>query len=81
MTCGGCSGAVERALKKVDGRHGRRELRWWLTMWLGITYLNVSLEEQKVVVEGDVPYETVLEKIKKTNKEVGVAAAWMLPLH
>ncbi|KAN0076857.1 hypothetical protein V8E55_010712 [Tylopilus felleus] len=53
MTCGGCSGAVSRALSKVEG----------------ITY-DVSLEKQTVVVKGDVPYEDVLEKIKKTGKEV-----------
>ncbi|KAG8217912.1 L-methionine transporter, partial [Butyriboletus roseoflavus] len=35
----------------------------------GITY-DVSLEKQKVVVKGDVPYATVFEKIKKTGKEV-----------
>ncbi|KAF9242137.1 copper chaperone [Melanogaster broomeanus] len=57
MTCGGCSGAVERALSKVDG----------------ITY-DVNLEKQEVIVKGDVPYETVYEKIKKTGKEVG----WLL---
>lgn len=31
---------------------------------------NVSLEKQSVVVRGSAPYETVLEKIKKTGKEV-----------
>ena len=31
----------------------------------------MSLEDQKVVVKGDVAYEDVLEKIKKTGKEVG----------
>ncbi|KAF8843638.1 copper chaperone, partial [Paxillus ammoniavirescens] len=53
MSCAGCSGAVGRALDKVDG----------------ITY-EVSLQNQQVKVTGDVPYETVLEKIKKTGKEV-----------
>jgi len=53
MTCGGCSGAVERALSKVQG----------------ITY-DVNLEKQTVVVKGDVPYDVVHEKIKKTGKEV-----------
>ncbi|KAF9218423.1 hypothetical protein BS17DRAFT_720923 [Gyrodon lividus] len=55
MTCGGCSGAVERALSKVEG----------------ITY-EVSLENQEVkVITESVSYDTVLEKIKKTGKEVG----------
>ncbi|KIJ16727.1 hypothetical protein PAXINDRAFT_168228 [Paxillus involutus ATCC 200175] len=53
MSCEGCSGAVGRALAKVDG----------------ITY-EVSLQNQQVKVTGDVPYETVLEKIKRTGKEV-----------
>ncbi|KAG9318882.1 copper chaperone taha [Chiua virens] len=35
----------------------------------GITY-DVNLENQKVVVTGDVAYDDVLEKIKKTGKEV-----------
>ncbi|MCJ1352037.1 MAG: Cytosolic copper metallochaperone [Icmadophila ericetorum] len=62
MTCGGCSGAVERALKKLDG----------------ITSLDVKLntEDAERVGTADVyagpelTYETVLEKIKKTGKTV-----------
>ncbi|KAH7889239.1 copper chaperone [Phlebopus sp. FC_14] len=54
MACGGCSGAVSKALSKVDG----------------ITY-DVRLDKQEVEVTGGVPYDTVLEKIKKTGKEVG----------
>ncbi|MCJ1346397.1 Cytosolic copper metallochaperone [Peltigera leucophlebia] len=54
MHCSGCSGAVEKVLKATEG----------------ITY-NVSLEKQTVEVSTDeVPYETVLEKIKKTGKPV-----------
>jgi len=53
MTCGGCSGAVTKALSKVEG----------------ITY-DVSLEKQEVIVRGPVDYDTILEKIKKTGKEV-----------
>ncbi|KAH9842613.1 copper chaperone taha [Rhodofomes roseus] len=58
MTCGGCSGAVDRALKKAkaDGQ----EIDSW----------DISLEKQEVIVKGAVPYDTVLEKIKKTGKEV-----------
>ncbi|KAF9780416.1 copper chaperone taha, partial [Thelephora terrestris] len=54
MTCGGCSGAVERVLKKAEG----------------VTFYEVSLEKQEVIVKATVPYETVLEKISKTGKEV-----------
>ncbi|KAF2256413.1 putative iron/copper transporter Atx1 [Trematosphaeria pertusa] len=56
MSCGGCSGAIERVLKKLDG----------------VKSYNVSLENQtaEIVAEDSLPYETVLEKIKKTGKAV-----------
>ncbi|EIW85158.1 copper chaperone taha, partial [Coniophora puteana RWD-64-598 SS2] len=54
MTCGGCSGAVTRVLSKMDG----------------VTSFDVSLEKQEVIVKGTAPYDAVLEKIKKTGKEV-----------
>ncbi|KAI4160913.1 MAG: hypothetical protein LQ342_005339 [Letrouitia transgressa] len=66
MSCGGCSGAVDRVLKRIPG----------------IESYTVSLETQTADVYAgeDVSYETVLEKIKKTGKTVvgaerdGVAA-------
>ncbi|KAJ3361563.1 Cytosolic copper metallochaperone [Allomyces javanicus] len=58
MTCTGCSGAVERALKRLGG----------------INKLDISLEKQTVVVETDHSLETVFETIKKTGKAVTVAA-------
>ncbi|KAJ8114706.1 hypothetical protein OPT61_g3485 [Boeremia exigua] len=56
MSCGGCSGAVERVLKKLEG----------------VKSYNVSLETQTadIVAEDSLSYETVLEKIKKTGKTV-----------
>ncbi|MCJ1305532.1 Cytosolic copper metallochaperone [Hypocenomyce scalaris] len=56
MTCGGCSGAVERVLKKLDG----------------VKSYDVSLDTQTadIVTEESVGYNTVLEKIKKTGKTV-----------
>ena len=36
----------------------------------GVSSYDVSLEQQTVDVHATVPYETVLEKIKKTGKEV-----------
>ncbi|KKK24936.1 hypothetical protein P175DRAFT_0498920 [Aspergillus ochraceoroseus IBT 24754] len=56
MSCSGCSGAVERVLKKLDG----------------VKSFDVSLESQtaSVVTDPSVSYETVLEKIKKTGKTV-----------
>ncbi|KAL8744831.1 MAG: hypothetical protein Q9190_002976 [Brigantiaea leucoxantha] len=70
MSCTGCSGAVERVLKKMPG----------------ISSFDVSLENQTADVythdgEEGVSYEQVLEKIKKTGKAVtkgerdGVVAA------
>jgi len=61
MTCGGCSGAVERVLKKLDG----------------VKEYNVSLETQTadITAADSVAYETVLEKIKKTGKTVNSGEA------
>jgi len=61
MTCGGCSGAVERVLKKLDG----------------VKSYNVSLESQTADVTADekLAYKDVLEKIKKTGKTVTAATA------
>ncbi|KAK0524677.1 Cytosolic copper metallochaperone, partial [Tilletia horrida] len=53
MSCSGCSGAVDRVLKKLEG----------------VTSYDISLDTQTVVVKGTAPFETVLEKIKKTGKE------------
>ncbi|KAL9604932.1 MAG: hypothetical protein Q9219_000120 [cf. Caloplaca sp. 3 TL-2023] len=58
MTCSGCSGAVDRVLKRMEG----------------ISKYEISLQDQTADVyaptEGGVAYETVLEKIKKTGKVV-----------
>ncbi|KAF2269249.1 putative iron/copper transporter Atx1 [Lojkania enalia] len=56
MSCGGCSGAVERVLKKLDG----------------VRSYNVSLDTQtaEIVADESLDYTTVLEKIKKTGKTV-----------
>jgi len=61
MTCGGCSGAVERVLKKLDG----------------VKSYDVSLDTQtaNIVTEDSVDYTTVLEKIKKTGKKVNSGEA------
>ncbi|KAF4608494.1 Cytosolic copper metallochaperone [Pleurotus pulmonarius] len=58
MTCSGCSGAVERVLKKTDG----------------VSSYDISLEKQEVLVKGSIPYDDLLEKIKKTGKEEGISA-------
>ncbi|KAK1150333.1 Cytosolic copper metallochaperone [Aspergillus melleus] len=61
MSCGGCSGAVERVLKKLDG----------------VKSFDVSLDSQSALVttEPSVSYETVLATIKKTGKTVNSGEA------
>ncbi|GAA6013818.1 hypothetical protein JCM10207_008203 [Rhodosporidiobolus poonsookiae] len=54
MTCSGCSGAVERALKRVEG----------------ITYDVSLADQTVIVKTASVPFEEVEAKIKKTGKEV-----------
>ncbi|GAB7348247.1 hypothetical protein MBLNU459_g6239t1 [Dothideomycetes sp. NU459] len=65
MTCGGCSGAVERVLKKLDG----------------VKSFDVSLDKQtaNVVAAENLDYTTVLEKIKKTGKKVNSGEADGVP--
>ncbi|KUI53366.1 Metal homeostasis factor atx1 [Cytospora mali] len=61
MSCGGCSGAVDRVLKKLDG----------------VESYEVSLESQTatVVAKPDLPYEKVLKTIAKTGKKVNSGEA------
>ncbi|KAF9564615.1 hypothetical protein CPC08DRAFT_684788 [Agrocybe pediades] len=56
MTCSGCSGAVTRVLEKAKAD--------------GVSSFTVNLETQEVIVNGTIPYDDVLAKIKKTGKEV-----------
>jgi len=89
MSCGGCSGAIERVLKKLDGtaplslqcpalslHHTPANLR------PGVKSYDVSLPNQTadVVTEESVSYETVLEKIKKTGKTVNSGEADGVPM-
>ena len=54
MACHGCSGAVERALKKVEG----------------VSAVETNLTTQTVHVTGTASKETVLQAITKTGKKV-----------
>jgi len=56
MSCGGCSGAVSRALTKAEA--------------VGEGNFEVDLAEQKVVVHSAADYDTVHSIISKTGKEV-----------
>ncbi|EJD41033.1 copper ion chaperone, partial [Auricularia subglabra TFB-10046 SS5] len=73
MTCGGCSGAVTRALQKTEGQSLQLASRMAgadMVYFSGVESFDVSLEKQEVVVNTALPYDTVLERIKKTGKEV-----------
>jgi len=61
MSCGGCSGAVNRVLGKLDG----------------VKSYDVSLDTQTatVVADPELSYETVLKTIKKTGKKVNTGEA------
>ncbi|KAI0709328.1 hypothetical protein C8Q76DRAFT_576640, partial [Earliella scabrosa] len=54
MTCGGCSGAVDRVLKKTEG----------------VSSYDISLEKQEVLVKGTIGYDDLHAKIAKTGKQV-----------
>ena len=86
MTCGGCSGAVERVLKKLDGQYSPPHPFLVPTILksvanisgsIGVKSYNVSLDTQTadVTAEQDLSYEQVLEKIKKTGKTVNSGEA------
>lgn len=53
MMCMGCVSAVQRVLGKIEG----------------IQSYTVNLEDQTVVVKGDVNPQDLLEKIAKTGKK------------
>ncbi|KAG1672846.1 hypothetical protein FOA52_004650 [Chlamydomonas sp. UWO 241] len=56
MPCSGCSDAVTRVLGKMEG----------------VESFDVSLEEQKVTVRGNVTPQAVLEKVAKTGKKCSI---------
>ncbi|KAH6604896.1 antioxidant and metal homeostasis factor [Trichoderma cornu-damae] len=59
MTCGGCSGAIDRVLKKLDG----------------VESYDVDLKNQHATVVTALPYEVVLGKLAKTGKKINAATA------
>ncbi|KAJ8606798.1 hypothetical protein MRB53_040724 [Persea americana] len=78
MTCGGCSGAVERVLKKLDGMLWALAFRMLLSdLRLGVKSFDVSLPEQtaKVTASPELSYDSVLATIKKTGKQVTAGKA------
>ncbi|KAI1269710.1 iron copper transporter [Xylariaceae sp. FL1019] len=61
MSCGGCSGAINRVLGKLEG----------------VESYDVSLDKQEAVVvaSSGLSYDTVLRTIKKTGKKVNSGEA------
>eukprot|EP00127_Corallochytrium_limacisporum_P000952 Clim_evm36s33 gene=Clim_evmTU36s33 len=58
MTCGGCSGAVERILKRLDG----------------VDSYDIDLEGKTVkVTSSTLNKDEIMEKIAKTGKETSFA--------
>ncbi|KAJ5369606.1 hypothetical protein N7509_014218 [Penicillium cosmopolitanum] len=83
MSCGGCSGAVERVLKKLEVQC--TSLLLFLTRAIvnqssllpGVKTFDVNLESQtaKITTEPSLSYDTVLATIKKTGKAVNSGEA------
>ena len=76
MTCGGCSGAVTRALKKAQDNGAGSEcftlLRLTIAHIKPVSSYDVILDKQEVIVKGTAPYDDVLGLISKTGKEVSI---------
>lgn len=79
MSCGGCSGAIDRVLKKLEGKTTppSEPLDRLLTTSPppGVESYDVSLENQTAKVVTALPYDTVLQKIAKTGKKVNSGKA------
>jgi Copper chaperone len=79
MTCGGCSGAVERVLKKLEGK--RRVACFIAFDPNTLVFRRQDLRCQPRVPDGQCyhraysSYDDVLEKIKKTGKTVNSGEA------
>lgn len=85
MTCSGCSGAVERALKNVKGIHNRLSfidpecMQLLIVHHIGVSNIDISLETQLVKVTVSDPsintQESIFEVIEKTGKPVQIIQA------
>ena len=86
MSCGGCSGAVDRVLKKLEGTVSpfpvlhhlpSAPVLTWLCLLTGVKSYEVSLDTQTatVVAEESLPYSKVLKTIAKTGKKVNSGEA------
>ncbi|PSN49389.1 Copper transport protein ATOX1 [Blattella germanica] len=64
MTCNGCSSAVERVLGKLKGLYVLNDLM----ECQGVEKVDISLDDQSVLVTSTLSAEQLLETIKKTGK-------------
>lgn len=65
MACSGCSNAINKVLTRSEP---------------DVSKIAISLESQTVDVQTTLPYDTILEKIKKTGKEVEMGKIIDTPL-
>lgn len=89
MTCGGCSGAIERVLAKAQ-REGAstplpprplRKLASSLSRTgAGVDSYTVSLEAQSVDVNGTIAFDELTRRIEKTGKQVRGSSFLSAPL-
>ena len=81
MSCGGCSGAVTKALKRVEGayiptspplpfRSPPRLMLFFSFTGAGVEDVVIDMVGQKVTVTGVVPKETMFSAIEETGKAV-----------
>ncbi|KAI9313943.1 hypothetical protein BX666DRAFT_1863759, partial [Dichotomocladium elegans] len=72
MSCSGCSGAVERALKKLGRRPElqKSSAKTNTIQFAGVDSVETNLEKQEVIVNTSKSREEVLAAIKKTGKTV-----------
>lgn len=59
MSCGGCSGAIDRVLKRLQGEENNQ-----------VTEYEVSLEAQKAGINGEIDPSVLHSKLAKTKKEI-----------
>jgi copper chaperone CopZ len=76
MTCSGCSGAVERVLKKREGKFGHTKKFELLNegcanypFFSDVKDIAIDMDKQRVYVTSDASAEDLLAVIKKTGKK------------
>ncbi len=68
MACSGCSGAVERALKRVDGVE-QVEIDLAVRL-ITVAFFSPPIKTQSVKVTASTDKSKIIEAIKKTGKKI-----------